>query len=64
MLLGVKDQKIENLEQDQDDFTRRDVHEADALELEENRDAVRQRYQRLYWESIPESRGVSNFVLY
>ncbi len=60
-LLGVEDQEIKNLE---DDPARRDVHEADVLELEENRDAVRQRYQRFYWESIPESRGVSNFVLY
>ncbi|KAL1748933.1 eukaryotic mitochondrial regulator protein-domain-containing protein [Schizophyllum fasciatum] len=28
--------------------------EADQLELEENRDAQRQRYVRMYWESIPE----------
>ncbi|TFK26676.1 hypothetical protein FA15DRAFT_667149 [Coprinopsis marcescibilis] len=33
---------------------RRDVHEADLLEQDENRDALRQRYQRAYWESIPE----------
>ncbi|KAK2461518.1 hypothetical protein APHAL10511_005981 [Amanita phalloides] len=50
-LLGVKSRKIS------DDWTRHDVHEADILEQDENRDAARQRYQRLYWESIPESRG-------
>jgi len=33
---------------------RGDVHEADTLEQEEKRDAARQRYQRLYWESVPE----------
>lgn len=31
-----------------------DQTEADQLELEENRDAQRQRYVRMYWESIPE----------
>ncbi|RDB29607.1 hypothetical protein Hypma_016018 [Hypsizygus marmoreus] len=34
--------------------TRTDAHEADTLEQEERRDAVRQRYQRSYWESVPE----------
>jgi len=34
--------------------TRHDTHEADTLEQEEQRDAARQRYQRLYWESVPE----------
>jgi len=33
---------------------RKDVHEADMLEQEERRDAARQRYQQLYWESVPE----------
>ncbi|KAF5384920.1 hypothetical protein D9615_001121 [Tricholomella constricta] len=33
---------------------RKDAHEADQLEQEENRDAARQRYQQLYWESVPE----------
>ncbi|KAL0951758.1 hypothetical protein HGRIS_008430 [Hohenbuehelia grisea] len=33
---------------------RYDAHEADTLEEEEHRDAARQRYQRLYWESVPE----------
>ncbi|KAG6874401.1 hypothetical protein C0995_015137 [Termitomyces sp. Mi166 len=33
---------------------RTDVHEADMLEQDENRDAARQRYQQLYWESVPE----------
>ena len=56
-LLGT-DQEIRNRQ----DWTRRDVHEADTLEQEEDRDAIRQRYQRLYWESIPESRGVSNLI--
>ncbi|TFK41967.1 eukaryotic mitochondrial regulator protein-domain-containing protein [Crucibulum laeve] len=36
------------------DADRYDVHEADTLEHDENRDASRQRYQRLYWESTPE----------
>lgn len=56
-LLGV-DQEIKTRQE----WGRRDVHEADILEQDENRDAVRQRYQRLYWESIPESRGVSNLI--
>ena len=61
-LLGIQeDQRIRNLalKQGQDDWTRYDVHEADTLEQEENRDAARQRYQRLYWESVSESGGVS-----
>ncbi|KAJ8489880.1 hypothetical protein ONZ45_g13409 [Pleurotus djamor] len=33
---------------------RYDAQEADSLEEEENRDALRQRYQRSYWESTPE----------
>jgi len=33
---------------------RNDAHEADVLEQEEQRDAARQRYQQLYWESVPE----------
>ncbi|KAF9532089.1 eukaryotic mitochondrial regulator protein-domain-containing protein [Crepidotus variabilis] len=34
---------------------RADVHKADMLEQEERRDLARDRYQRLYWEAIPES---------
>jgi hypothetical protein len=30
------------------------VYEADLLEEDEQRDAARQRYQHLYWESVPE----------
>ncbi|KAJ7922923.1 eukaryotic mitochondrial regulator protein-domain-containing protein, partial [Mycena leptocephala] len=33
------------------DSDRADVHTADMLEQEENRDAARQRFQRQYWES-------------
>ncbi|KAG6831323.1 hypothetical protein H0H92_011238 [Tricholoma furcatifolium] len=36
------------------DANRTDVHEADMLEQDENRDAARQRYQQMYWESVPE----------
>jgi hypothetical protein len=34
--------------------SRWDAIEADSLEQDENRDAQRQRYQRHYWESVPE----------
>lgn len=34
--------------------SRRDANEADTLEELERRDSARQRYQRLYWESLPE----------
>ncbi|KAK7063768.1 eukaryotic mitochondrial regulator protein-domain-containing protein [Favolaschia claudopus] len=47
MLLGVKASS-------QDANERVDVHTADMLEQEENRDAARQRFQRQYWESIPD----------
>jgi len=48
MLLGVKSSpKV-----DVDD--RIDAHTADMLEQDENRDAARQRFQRQYWESIPD----------
>jgi hypothetical protein len=33
---------------------RMDVHKADMLEQEERRDATSYRYERLYWESVPE----------
>ncbi|KAF8640706.1 hypothetical protein AX17_000362 [Amanita inopinata Kibby_2008] len=59
-LLGVKDDermRTAALKQGKGDRTRYDAHEADILEQEENRDAARQRYQRLYWESVPESGG-------
>jgi hypothetical protein len=60
-LLGVKeDERIKNtLPEDQRDWIRYDVHEADTLEEEENRDAARQRYQHSYWESVPEDGRVS-----
>lgn len=35
-----------------------DVHQADILEQDENRDALRQRYQHSYWESIDEGGAV------
>jgi hypothetical protein len=66
-LLGVKeDQKygkqLETFYKYQteaiEDATRRDVHEADTLEEDEKRDTLRQRYQRMYWETVPESGGV------
>ncbi|KAJ7805142.1 hypothetical protein B0H14DRAFT_2881118, partial [Mycena olivaceomarginata] len=47
-LLGVKPSP----KPDVDD--RIDVHMADMLEQDENRDAARQRFQRQYWESIPD----------
>lgn len=50
-LLGVRRHKAE---QTLDDASRWDVMEADGLEQDENRDAQRQRYQRHYWESVPE----------
>ncbi|KAF9074981.1 eukaryotic mitochondrial regulator protein-domain-containing protein [Rhodocollybia butyracea] len=36
---------------------RHDVHEADMLEEAERNDPARQRYQRMYWESLPEFAG-------
>lgn len=42
---------------------RTDAHEADILEQDEQRDAARQRYQRLYWESVPED-GRVGLLLY
>jgi hypothetical protein len=36
---------------------RHDVHEADTLEESEQNDPARQRYQRMYWESLPEFGG-------
>ncbi|KAF8628248.1 hypothetical protein AX15_004023 [Amanita polypyramis BW_CC] len=59
-LLGVEeDERIRNAarRQARQDWTRYDVHEADTLEQEEDRDAARQRYQRSYWESTSESGG-------
>ncbi|KAH6917095.1 eukaryotic mitochondrial regulator protein-domain-containing protein [Coprinopsis sp. MPI-PUGE-AT-0042] len=35
--------------------SRYDINEADILEQDENRDALRQRYQRAYWESVSEA---------
>lgn len=37
---------------------RHDVHEADMMEEAEKNDPARQRYQRMYWESLPEFAGV------
>lgn len=37
-----------------------DVHKADMLEQEERRDATPYRYERLYWEPIPEDADVSD----
>ena len=39
---------------------RLDVHKADMLEQEERRDGTPYRYERLYWESIPEGADVSD----
>ncbi|KXN88945.1 37S ribosomal protein S35, mitochondrial [Leucoagaricus sp. SymC.cos] len=50
-LLGVRPY---NGKQYQQEGPRWDATEADSLEQDENRDAQRQRYQRHYWESIPE----------
>ncbi|KAJ7044983.1 eukaryotic mitochondrial regulator protein-domain-containing protein [Mycena alexandri] len=47
MLLGVKQDEM-------DPYARVDVHTADMLEEEENRDQARQRFQRQFWESIPD----------
>jgi hypothetical protein len=41
---------------------RMDVHKADMLEQEERRDATSYRYERLYWESVPEDADVSDPV--
>ena len=46
---------------------RHNAHKADMLEQDENRDSARQRYQRLYWESVPIEGQVSildNFLAY
>jgi len=37
---------------------RSDVHLADVLEEEEKRDSARARYERMYWESMPEDGSV------
>ncbi|KAF5352390.1 hypothetical protein D9756_005802 [Leucocoprinus leucothites] len=50
-LLGVKSH---NATETLQDGPRWDATEADNLEQDENRDAQRQRYQRHYWESVPE----------
>jgi hypothetical protein len=55
-LLGVQQRRLSRI---QEDTSRWDVMEADSLEQDENRDAQRQRYQRLYWESVPEDGRVS-----
>jgi hypothetical protein len=40
---------------------RLDVHKADMLEQTEKRDATPYRYERSYWESIPEDADVRDF---
>ena len=40
-----------------EDSERYDVREADALDEEEGSDRARLRYQRMFWESIPEAEG-------
>jgi hypothetical protein len=58
-LLGVRTQRsYEGLHQ-----SRWDTVEADSLEQDENRDAQRQRYQRHYWESVPEDGRVCVLVV-
>lgn len=42
--------------------TRVDADKADTLEEEEKRDLQRQRYQRQYWESVPEDGRVSSVL--
>lgn len=37
---------------------RRSAHQADMLEEAEQNDPARQRYQRMYWEALPEFGGV------
>jgi hypothetical protein len=52
MLLDVKSPKFSAADPSPTaDSDRADVHTADMLEQEENRDAARQRFQRQYWES-------------
>lgn len=41
--------------------TRKNSDEADLLEELEQRDAARQRYQRMYWESISEDGTVRGY---
>lgn len=42
---------------------RLDVHKADMLEQDERRDATPYRYERSYWESIPEDADVGDFLV-
>ncbi|KAJ3510752.1 hypothetical protein NMY22_g15876 [Coprinellus aureogranulatus] len=51
-LLGATTHKAVNMNWQDPRF---DVQEADILEQDENRDAARQRYIRLYWESVPDN---------
>lgn len=53
-LLAENDAQLEVLP------ARLDVHKADMLEQEERRDGSPYRYERLYWESIPEDADVSS----
>jgi hypothetical protein len=41
-----------------------DLSQADHLEQEENRDFARQRYQRMYWESVPEDGRVGLLLFF
>jgi len=55
-LLGVKPHNLAKVHWD---GPRWEAIEADLLEQDENRDAQRRRYQRQYWESVPEDGRVS-----
>jgi hypothetical protein len=55
-LLGVQQEALirKSRPRNEADESRYDVTEADALEEREGRELARQRYQRLFWESVPE----------
>lgn len=61
-VLGVKEhqESRRHVPDDQYDPVRYNVDEADALEEEEKRDLARQRYQHMFWESIPDGRQASS----
>ena len=66
-VLGVDAPVVTADSQTVSESSRRDVNEADTLEEIERRDAARQRYQRLYWESVPEDgrvRMCKHFLLW
>jgi len=63
-LLGVEQNEISRrgLEKHEADPLRHDVNEADVLSEEEGQDWARQRYRRMYWESIAEGDQVGSSV--